>query len=647
MRTALLAILGILCVLIVSGCTSDDAGGGGSVDISGLSTEQIAEKVLEANLNLDTYRFDISSTFMIGMEFMGRSVATNISNTMEGYVDKSNERIYIDMVTSAEDAEGNIKEVNVKTLIVDDYAYAITDEGSFKAKLNESWNEKDLMNISLKLLELSEITLEGEDSFGGNNYWVIRAQPSLESFLGSGVTSTGSEETSLQITDAMKEAINKYEFKLWLNKQSLVIEKTELAFDLSAEGFVMKMYMEGFIRDINKPVPEELFEVDDSIPEVTGDLSDMIPDGGTDSSDDTGTDIPQTYEGNLAVSADFDRSLIDDNCGDTGQQCCESGYESIPDIYLRCNNHRDLCIQPAGSQGFVCVNNDTSECGRIGQKCCVDLGSFDGDARDSLYADSVFLNCFDDKAICSDQGSGFMCYDSTQFSGCGSTDLPCCFSKRGMEVAEDGSYSDFSQVPFCFEPDDQCLIEGNEYMCRSNATAQCGLLGEACCNTLNGLLIDEQEVSLTPSESRYYCYNGVCTTSGSGNECTLMTDFIDGCGKRGEPCCKLLYETDYVDYFTDNEKTKYQNFCDDQEGEELICLESGSDFICKGALDVLGCGHAGEPACREILFINDINDNYGTTSECFSGLYTHIGEDREVSCEISQQDIKDAIENLM
>ena len=78
----------------------------------------------------------------MGLEMMGESMTAEMNMTMQGYVDNQNERMYIDMVTSAANPEGDVQELNVKTAIIGDYAYAITEQGSFKTKLDYSWNQQ-------------------------------------------------------------------------------------------------------------------------------------------------------------------------------------------------------------------------------------------------------------------------------------------------------------------------------------------------------------------------------------------------------------------------------------------------------------------------------------------------------------------------
>jgi hypothetical protein len=318
-----LVIASLFIVLVVSGCASDGGGGAGIIDISGLSSEVLAERVAEANTNIDSYRFDTSGSFSMGFAMMGESVATEMNTTMKGYVDNLNERMYLDTDTVAGGADGRKEELNVKIVVVDGYAYSITEQGSFKQNLSTPWNQQDVMNVSMMMLKNSEITFEGQDSFGGNDYWIIGLKPDLNSFLNSssGISGTGGQGTA-EMTDEMKEAIDKYEMKMWLNKRTLVMEKIALSFDMSAEGFIMRMAMEGYMRDINKPVPEELFEVDVNATEITGDIDDFVQSGGTGTSgsgagdSDGGTDaVIQTEGTNIVIEGDFDRPLITENCG--------------------------------------------------------------------------------------------------------------------------------------------------------------------------------------------------------------------------------------------------------------------------------------------------------------------------------------------
>lgn len=241
----------ILPLLFLSACQDADLG---------MSMQEFKEKIIQANTQLESYEMTMDMESEMTFDFMGESMSMDMTAFYEGAVDRKNKKTRV-VTTSEMDMFGMTETVVMDMYIVDDYLYmGIMDEWMKVLVDEQIWDEQDQVELTTSLIESGEIIFEGEERVDGTNYYVITLKPDLETLMEIALESQGLGDLMFGLED-FTDMIREYDFKVWINKETFVIEISEDYIHMVIEdieggegGLSMKVVSKAKIKNINEPV---------------------------------------------------------------------------------------------------------------------------------------------------------------------------------------------------------------------------------------------------------------------------------------------------------------------------------------------------------------------------------------------------------
>ncbi|MFC1801289.1 DUF6612 family protein [Nanoarchaeota archaeon] len=251
----------LIGLFLLTGCT-------------GLSTEEIQNKMVEANSNVDTYTVDMDMKLDMTMELFGSEMEIGTDMDATGAVDRPNKAMFLEGIMNLE-MWGMKEEMDMEIYIIDDYLYTQSMGYWSKEELTEDiWSEQDQIEQAIELINSGTIErLDDED-----NYYVIKVDPDLQ-VLAEQVLQQQDQSDFFSEDMDFEDMIKEYTAVIWINKDSFVIEKSlisvkmvmtpENSGETELEGNLgMDMTVRVEISNINQ-------EVDITLPKAAKDAVDM------------------------------------------------------------------------------------------------------------------------------------------------------------------------------------------------------------------------------------------------------------------------------------------------------------------------------------------------------------------------------------
>ena len=251
--------------LLISGCVTTET----------ISAAQIKANALQSAANVTSYRFSLTGTMEATIGNDTESFTENVSLTLSGAVDLSNEKAMIDIeVNRIDENTGQPLEETILIYIINTILYTggdtwvkqnVTDFDSIFQLFSGSQYIRADMEMQKLILETATVSKLNDETVNGVNCYVIQiGEPDLEKLfdLILGQEAIGS-------TENLSEIIKDWTIKQWVakdtsylkkayNKVSIELIEMDLLF-----GYSMNMEMDMTIlfsdhnEEINIELPEE------------------------------------------------------------------------------------------------------------------------------------------------------------------------------------------------------------------------------------------------------------------------------------------------------------------------------------------------------------------------------------------------------
>jgi len=296
------SIFTIIVLFLVSGC------------VANMSSEELQNRLISANNNIDTYSGQMNMDIkMTGADSAGGAINYHLESTFS--IDSPNKKMAI--IGSMKMEAGGVKQdIDMETYIVDDYVYTKSMNTWIKMQMDaKMWEEQDQVEQITKLIESGSLKQLNDENLNGKSYYVMEIIPDPEE-LGKMVLDQQQDSRIKQMVD-FENAIKSYKAKIWVNKETFVMEKSEVKTvleidlnDLDPEGkktgkLVLDYSTTMTFDKINEPVninlPEEAKNAQD-----LSEISANIANQNANNLDASGMDNMEMPDINMEDVPDFD-----------------------------------------------------------------------------------------------------------------------------------------------------------------------------------------------------------------------------------------------------------------------------------------------------------------------------------------------------
>ncbi|MBC8494541.1 hypothetical protein H8D36_00125 [archaeon] len=249
---------------------------------SDLGNEEFKAKLIEANLGIDSYSFDMTTTSDMTMEDKGMPMNAKTSATVIGSYSRLDKKMGMTGTTSVESMGMNM-DVETEAYIDGTTMYTKSMGMWIKLELSdEIWEDQDQIKQMTDLIESGTIDVKADEG----QYYVVDISPDLAVV----VENVLKQQQQMDLFDEQMnfgDMIKEYSLTVWINKDTFIIEKVSYNIDMVMnndnmggmmnEPFSMdvasttEMTMYGFNEEVTIDIPEEANDAFDF-----GDLSSMF-----------------------------------------------------------------------------------------------------------------------------------------------------------------------------------------------------------------------------------------------------------------------------------------------------------------------------------------------------------------------------------
>jgi hypothetical protein len=253
------------------------------------TVDELKEKILEVNSNLDSYTLDTSTIQDSKIETEGKQIKTKTEMKFKINNDLLNNRLGVkgSMISSI---TGMRNEIDTEIYMIDDVVYAQVLGQWMKSQISEEDMEKilqqqDELEPLLELLETSKIERLEDEIIGGKSYYVIKIIPDvrklfemiLQEQAGAGTV----EKEKLDELN-LEKMVQNVSVIWWVDKESFFLEKQtmkaktiispELIGQTGGEDMRIEtdLLTEMLMTNINKPISITLPPETANAKEMTG-----------------------------------------------------------------------------------------------------------------------------------------------------------------------------------------------------------------------------------------------------------------------------------------------------------------------------------------------------------------------------------------
>lgn len=272
MKTNYLLIGLLTLVLLLAACE------GGS----DLGNEEFKAKLIKANLGIDSYSFDMTTTSDMTMEDKGMPMNAKTSATAIGSYSRLDRKMGMTGTTSVESMGMNM-DVETEAYIDGTTMYTKSMGMWIKLELSdEIWEDQDQIKQMTDLIESGTIDVKADEG----QYHVVDISPDLAVV----VENVLKQQQQMDLFDEQMnfgDMIKEYSLTVWINKDTFIIEKVSYNIDMVMNNDNMgEMMNEPFSMDVVSTTEMTMYdfneEVTIEIPEEAnnafdfGDLSSMF-----------------------------------------------------------------------------------------------------------------------------------------------------------------------------------------------------------------------------------------------------------------------------------------------------------------------------------------------------------------------------------
>lgn len=197
-RFASLFLLAIL-IIFTTGCAEN------------LTQEEIQERILEANSNLDSYSLDVTGSMQVGFEFLGQRFDMTYNLDADEKIDRKNKEMYARFDLSSSSGQIN-QDAVMETYVIDNYLYTMTNGGWSKTRLDEDiWTRQDQFIKTFELYKDGKVEFLGEEEIDGKTYYKAKITPDYNKVAA--------------IYNQPNLKVESYSSTVWINKKTFIIER--------------------------------------------------------------------------------------------------------------------------------------------------------------------------------------------------------------------------------------------------------------------------------------------------------------------------------------------------------------------------------------------------------------------------------------
>lgn len=266
--------IGVVAVVVIStaGCISTET----------ISAAQIKANALNSAEGVTSYSFSMTGTMGTTITNSTESYTSDISLTVNGAVDLSNEKLM--METNAEtDSTIPEQQLEIKSTIyiVDDILYMQTDAlgdvqwlkkniTNFEATW-QSYSEflRSDMDMQRQLLEVSDVEKLNDEVVNGVNCYVLKIKPDIEKLYEIMMSQQGINNSGVTPIGNLSDIIKEWSIKQWFAKDTNLLMKAynqmtfEFSFDMGytsvsfSYNIDMEILFSGYNSAVNIELPEE------------------------------------------------------------------------------------------------------------------------------------------------------------------------------------------------------------------------------------------------------------------------------------------------------------------------------------------------------------------------------------------------------
>lgn len=222
----IVALFTFMGLIMLAGCTEQ-----------GTLNEELKDDILNANTAIETYTGSMSMHMDMVTETADESVDATSSLEATIQFDRPNKKAAIQGVMSML-VNGNPFDTEVNTYLMGTTAYTESMGRWTKIEIGESaWEQQDQINQMTSLMESGTIRQLPDQTMNGKTYYVIEIMPDIRK-LAEIVFEQQNIEYEMDQLD-FGDLIQEYSATIWVNKNTKLIEKTDIAIEmvLSKETF--------------------------------------------------------------------------------------------------------------------------------------------------------------------------------------------------------------------------------------------------------------------------------------------------------------------------------------------------------------------------------------------------------------------------
>jgi len=214
MKSKLITFGILLMGILLIGCSKE------------LTTEEIQNKLIQANSNLNSYSVDMKMSMNMVTEMLGQQMNIKSDINSKGNIDRTNKKMVL-KGTVKYDTSGMRTEMDTETYALDNYLYTKTMNMWMKMKLDKDiWTQQDQVSQIVELVQSGTIERLEDETIDKNPYYVIKINPDLKKVVELALQQQQQSELLNQNMD-FGDMIKSYSSTIWVNKKTFVIEKSK------------------------------------------------------------------------------------------------------------------------------------------------------------------------------------------------------------------------------------------------------------------------------------------------------------------------------------------------------------------------------------------------------------------------------------
>lgn len=205
-----------------------------------LTDQQIKQKLIEANSNLNTYSADINMDISSTISVMDESGDLKI--TMDGKIDVNQEtkqmamtgEMRMDLSGLPEASDTVPQKMDMETYISEGYLYSKFMGAWMKVKLDEKmWDQQNQIGHYLEYVDSGSIERLQDETIEGTGYYVVKIKPNMQDVLEYALKQQSQTPQDMDLNDLnWEDLITDFSSKIWINKETFIIERSEESISL-------------------------------------------------------------------------------------------------------------------------------------------------------------------------------------------------------------------------------------------------------------------------------------------------------------------------------------------------------------------------------------------------------------------------------